>query len=556
MAQIFPEDIDAAARAGWARAEVATLRRLERELPDEYTVYHGVHWARSTERAAFYGEIDFIVANRYGRLIAIEQKTGEVEVRGEDLTKTYGDGRPKRLRAQVSRNIQNLMSEFGRRHPGQRLDIDHLFYVPDCRISGSLVAAIDPNRVVDADTAQHLSARIIELFEARLQPTSPRESGGAPPPDALDVHAFLSDCIDVVPCVDSLSAASRERATRMASGLATWASRLSLSPYRLRVVGTAGSGKTQLALRELRAAHAEGKTAMYVCFNRSLADAMRRLAPAPGTCNTFHELAAKVVRQRGESIDWQSGDVFARLEGAWIDASEAMRETLDLLVIDEGQDFEPAWAAALLPLVKPDGRAIWLEDPSQNLYRRPRVELPGWAELRSPVNYRSPEVLVSIMNALGLTDEPLEAGGAVHGFDPRIHSCPDATAQLERTGAAVERMLAEGHRSGDIAVISWRGLATSLVMQQEWIGSRKTRRFTGQYTDDGEPIFTDGTLAVETLRRFKGQAADCIVLTEVDFEEWNDDVRRCLFVGMTRARMKLELVATERAAEEICRRLE
>jgi KaiC/GvpD/RAD55 family RecA-like ATPase len=48
-----------------------------------------------------------------------------------------------------------------------------------------------------------------------------------------------------------------------------------MQPWRLRVRGTAGSGKTQLALQALQKAHAAGKSALYVCFNRPLADAMK-----------------------------------------------------------------------------------------------------------------------------------------------------------------------------------------------------------------------------------------------------------------------------------------
>lgn len=64
MARILPDEIDAAAHRGQAAREIETLERLERELPDEYTVFHGVHWAHADAGAAFYGEIDFVVANR------------------------------------------------------------------------------------------------------------------------------------------------------------------------------------------------------------------------------------------------------------------------------------------------------------------------------------------------------------------------------------------------------------------------------------------------------------------------------------------------------------
>src|SRR5690606_5874414 len=185
--------------------------------------------------------------------------------------------------------------------------------------------------------------------------------------------------VDVVPSVDAVGQMARKHFTRLSSGLATWSRRLDLQPHRLRVLGTAGSGKTQLALQELRDAHARGRRAMYVCFNRPLADAMRAIAPVPESCTTFHELGARIARQRGAEIDYTTPGIFERIEQSFIEATGPTVDPVDLLVVDEGQDFEPEWATALLRLLKTDGRAFWLEDPSQSLYRRRPVELPRWA---------------------------------------------------------------------------------------------------------------------------------------------------------------------------------
>jgi len=100
-----------------------------------------------------------------------------------------------------------------------------------------------------------------------------------------------------------------------------------------------------------------------------------------------------------------------------------------------------------------------------------------------------------------------------------------------------------------------RGLATSALMKAERIGERKARRFSGNYTRDGEQIWTDGELQVETIHRFKGQSAGAIVLSEVDFKELGTRERRLLFVGMTRARLAVELVIDAKAEAAIHRAL-
>lgn len=314
-----------------------------------------MHWASAAGQTSVYGEIDFIIVDRQGRALAIEQKNGVVGVGTDDLIKQYPNG-AKGVRAQLTRNLNRLRGEFASRHSGQRIDIEHLLYLPDMELAGALPASIDPARVVDARDRERLAARTVEILES-----APARSGstqGNRPADACDIHQFLSDRVDAVPSVDAVSRLAKSHYRRLSGGLATWAMQLELDPHRLRVVGTAGSGKTQLALEELRAARTAGRKALYVCFNRPLANAMRLAAPSPETCMTFHELGAWVMRQSGKAIDWSAPGMFDGIAEAFIEAAPDMRESVDLLIVDEGQDFEASWAQALLQLLRPDGRGF------------------------------------------------------------------------------------------------------------------------------------------------------------------------------------------------------
>ena len=57
------------------------------------------------------------------------------------------------------------------------------------------------------------------------------------------------------------------------------------------------------------------------------------------------------------------------------------------------------------------------------------------------------------------------------------------------------------------------------------------------------------------MYRFKGQSAPALIFTEIDFEELDEQTLRKLFVGMTRARLKLVLVMSERASLQIVDRM-
>src|SRR6185436_9277788 len=204
-----------------------------------------------------------------------------------------------------------------------------------------------------------------------------------------------------------------------------WARKIEFEPFRLRVIGTAGSGKTQLAMAVYRDAIRDGRRPLYVCYNRPLADHIALIVPPGGEVATYHQLGDRISRTLGHVPDFSQPGAFARIEGA-LDAytpDEAGR--FDEVIIDEGQDFEEGWAANLLRFLRPGGRAWWLEDPMQNLYARPPVFLPGWVTLRSDTNYRSPKDILDALNRMLPLGSPVEAGSPLTGSEVEIVTYTD-----------------------------------------------------------------------------------------------------------------------------------
>ena len=62
-------------------------------------------------------------------------------------------------------------------------------------------------------------------------------------------------------------------------------------------------------------------------------------------------------------------------------------------------------------------------------------------------------------------------------------------------------------------------------------------------------------MLIESVYRFKGQSAPAVILAEVDFDALDERTLRKLFVGATRAMMKLVLVVSERAGRTLDERL-
>jgi superfamily I DNA and RNA helicase len=292
----------------------------------------------------------------------------------------------------------------------------------------------------------------------------------------------------------------------------------------------------------LRKAAAHNQTAMYICFNRALVDSVKLSAPNPKNCWTFHELARFVAESQGQVFDFGDETAFKRMVDYFLSNYADLKEQLDVLVIDEGQDFYPEWGAVLLELIKPEGRMIWLEDSSQRIYGRPSIEPEGWVKLSSPTNYRSPQHVLTLINGLNLTDDYLETGNGYAGLAPGHFVYQDGNV-IETTALAVQDLIEQGFAPESIAVLSFHGAKNSVFLSDkvEKINGFSIKKSTG-YDQESNATWSNGELLVDTLYRFKGQCADAIVLTEIDFTEWDQVTKNKLFVGLTRARLTINLV--------------
>ncbi len=542
MAQVHPAGWRELAVTGAAQREIETLSLLASVLPDEYVIFHGVHWTNVEKGFSAYGEIDFIVVSPVGRVLLIEQKSGFLSETEEGLAKKYpGMDKPKLIRAQIMRNVAALMQRYAK--DGGNLSIDYLLFCPDYQIRRMEIAGIDAARIVDARSKDQLPVLLQQILPAD-EPSAERER----------VLRFLRDVLQLFPDPSTMIGQADAMVTRLSGGLATWARQLEFSPFRLRIIGTAGSGKTQLALREFSDAIACGKTALYVSYNRPLADHVRKILPDGGRVASFHQLCDSFARLQGIQPDYQNPATWKQLEQHLATAAIPADWQFDTLIIDEGQDFSISWRDSLLRLLKPDGRAIWLEDPMQNLYGREPVPLPGWIILRSETNYRNPRQIVTLLSSLAshLPQAPqaTEAASPFAGADIEILTYPEQEpAQMfAQTKQAITRCLGAGFRRQDMALISFRGRENSALLNLDACGNHSLKSFEGHYDLFGNPIFRNGELLTESVYRFKGQSAPAVIFTEIDFAVLDEKSFRKLFVGMTRARLKLLLVLSERAA--------
>ena len=336
--------------------------------------------------------------------------------------------------------------------------------------------------------------------------------------------------------------------------MATWGPRIQAPSCAIRIQATAGSGKTQLALKLLDDGAALGQRCLYVCYNRPLADYISRIASPHVQVSNFHDLCVEHYLRRHGEPDFSSPEVFQAVEAAYVTDSAQFAQKYDLLLIDEGQDFEPDWVQALLGQLQDDGRFYLLEDPDQRLYPRDEFDLPDAVQIRCFDNFRSPRMICQMIDALGLASAPIQGRGIYQGALPDVYVYAKDTQLLQQTAAAVQQLLDNGFALDDIVVLAGRGFGKSVILQAEQIGAFSTRRFTGRYSvRTGLPEWSDGQLRLESIYRYKGQSSPAVVLAELDFVDMTPEEKKKLFVGLTRASMALSLVMSAEAERAIAK---
>jgi len=143
-------------------------------------------------------------------------------------------------------------------------------------------------------------------------------------------------------------------------------------PGSKRVLGVAGSGKTLLLVHKAINAALEGKKVLLVCFNITMANKLK-----DDVRNLAHHFGPHIHRnievRHYHSLlsNSQPDDEFPNsLDSGGNEITTYMKGPFDVLLIDEGQDFEREWIVKLQKLCSESHHFMFAEDDRQDIYQR------------------------------------------------------------------------------------------------------------------------------------------------------------------------------------------
>jgi hypothetical protein len=319
---------------------------------------------------------------------------------------------------------------------------------------------------------------------------------------------------------------------------------------RAAVTGPAGAGKTLLAVQLSKRLAAEGLRTLLTCFSRRLGQYLR--ASTEGVegldVGRFHDVCVWTAREAGFALPERSGqpdsDLFDRELPELLErAARTLGPRYDAIVVDEAQAFREWWWPALLALHRDpdDGMFYLFADDNQKL---DAGALPLGPELRVPplpANLRNTRAIHEFVSVFYQGQgEPTAKGPA--GRPPQILGYRD-DEDLAHLLAVVLGDLVREERvpPGDIVVLTPAGKANSRLRSR---GSVDGFRLS----DEPEP----GSVLATSIQGYGGLERPVVILAELE-DKPREDLARHLYVGGSRARNHLIVLAIEPVAKELRR---
>lgn len=543
MAIIEPNLVGVDQSNRFANDEISTVEILAEMLPDNCTIFHSMEWVKLRNNEAFFGEIDLCIVGPSGITVTIEQKNGTLKQKTNgNIYKQYKGGKISYPAKQLAKSRNSLIAIWNSAFKQHSLELIPLIYLPDYIVKES-PTPVDKGLIIDEKRKHELPKIVSHLLQLNTcQPDKEHKDR---------VVQFFRNQFMVMPSVGAIFSHQIHFYTKKQNELTRFIKAMSFSPPYLLIEGGAGSGKTQIAVELFHEILRAGKRPLLLCYNRPLAKDLEVLADGTnGVIANVDKFANDFMKTRAiyDLSEEYSGDIFSKLKTLALSQEVEQDWQFDSLIIDEAQDFTEENYKFACFFLKPNSQIIVLKDNQQNLYRH-GFDFTPTVSLKLDQNYRNADEVIAFTDALLKKNYRKTADSLTFDIDPSIESYHGEQGYLAQLIKKINYYLDMGFSLADMVIIVGCGQGKSWLMKQRQIGSWKIKRFSGEYSAEGDQLYTDGALLVDTVYRFKGRQKPIVFFTEIDFAKWSESIEKLLYVGCTRAEITCSLFITARSEQ-------
>mgnify|MGYP000371457851 CR=1 FL=1 len=294
------------------------------------------------------------------------------------------------------------------------------------------------------------------------------------------------------------------------------------------IQGVAGTGKTLIALEKARRHADEGEKVLFLCYNSMLHEYIAAHNEHPFIdFYTIDGFACKLCRSAVANYN----QVKEILEDFYLEGNFEYKH----VIIDEGQDFgqdniEENDIIELLENIIIDrddsvGTFYIFYDSMQHVQgnKIPDYITNADCKLTLYKNCRNTENIAITSLKPIRTTKPKLIDGCISGKLPRIYYVNNNNERAIKIGEVIENY--KNFNITDIVILTCKTERTSALSSEIVNG-----KYHGRY------LFT-------TCRKYKGLEADAIIMVDVDEDVLLTDAAKVFYVGASRARLQLTIVA-------------
>lgn len=523
----------------------------------------------ANHRTVLYGELDFfVIAPKLG-VFALEVKGGRVSCNEGiwSFTNKYGKTTSKTRGpfAQANEGMFSLIDaiklKFGSRHRLSNLLFSTGVVFPDIefQVDGTEGEQWQVFDMRDGTTVGSYIRRLSQNAKRKWE----EQFGYFPQeklPDVNDVKelaSMLRGNFDKVMSIGKRIAYAEEALIILTEEQFRCLDQLEDNP-RCLIRGAAGTGKTLLAIEEVKRTVALGQKVAFFCYNSMLANWLKLLFEdvvpemQPAFIGTIHSWLLQVANSAGANIrpGIDELDEFYKKELPLLalDALDLCPVSYDKIVIDEAQDILGTDSFEVLDAVLKGGLergrwAIFGDFTRQAIYQdADKVDdiiekldnRTSFIRFKLKINCRNTKFIGDEIKCITGFDSGAYIWSKIEGVPVEHKIFGSQDEQKQQLEDLICKLISDGISAENITILSPYKRENSVVTN---ISNVKIKDYTPK---------TEGKVTFSTIQAYKGLENTVIILTDVESFEHE----QLMYVGLSRARSGLFILESNEARKE------
>ena len=503
------------------------------QLPDEYYVFHSLKIVTVNDGLLQESEGDFVIFNPDKGVLCIEAKAGRVYCQNEEWY--YGSGiqmahgGPYRQAATNKWKLLQYITDKNLDDIKRSCKFIHAVWFPSINQEDlariSFPADGDKEITLTSEALVEPKKYIDRIFNLEVQHGLETDLSGYQIKKLL--NNVLCPTFNLVPSLKHEFEYKNKVFNRMLREQVRVLDYLEEQSNAV-INGVAGSGKTMIALEKARRCCETGERVLFLCYNRYLRDFLNDNYKNDNIeFYTIDALACKIC----EKNDATKSELKNKLEDLYVEGEFPYKH----VIIDEGQDFgqEEIEESDILKTIA----MIMLDDDIEGsfyvFYDKLQLvqgkKIPSYiqdADCRLSLykNCRNTEnIAITSMRPFEHIKRPKLNDNSLKGDSPRLFLCESCNAKMY-LDSILDKYQQEGIE--DIVILTCKTERTSTLDVQ-----------AGVY------VYKNHNYKFTTCRKYKGLEADVVILVDIDKAVLMTDAINLFYVGTSRARMNLDMIA-------------